>query len=43
MALHRPMDNTDPRLVVVDDSRTLWVMSFAACHATRAYKITGFG
>ncbi|MGW2681540.1 hypothetical protein [Streptomyces sp. NPDC001436] len=42
MALHRPLATTDRRLVVVDDMRSGWVMSFAACHEGRRYAITGF-
>ncbi|WP_183068974.1 hypothetical protein [Streptomyces sp. gCLA4] len=39
MALHRPKDDTDPRLVVVDDTENGWVMSF---QTQVGYRITGF-
>ncbi|MER5567912.1 hypothetical protein ABT083_17140 [Streptomyces goshikiensis] len=42
MALHRPVETTGRRLVVVDDMRSLWAMSFAACHDNSLYKIIGF-
>ncbi|GHD76232.1 hypothetical protein ACFQL8_26810 [Streptomyces goshikiensis] len=42
MALHRPVETTGRRLVVVDDMHSLWAMSFAACHDNRLYKIIGF-
>ncbi|MFJ3176444.1 hypothetical protein ACIPJK_37575 [Streptomyces roseus] len=42
MALHRPRARTDPRLIVLDDSSTPWVMSFVTCYDRRHYTITGF-
>jgi hypothetical protein len=42
MALHRPLAATDPRLVVVDNVGSRWVLSFRACHDPRFCKISGF-
>ncbi|MFJ3882419.1 hypothetical protein ACIPW5_33870 [Streptomyces sp. NPDC090077] len=42
MALHRPLATTDRRLIVLDDKRSRWVMSFATCYAGRRCVITGF-
>ncbi|WP_030960619.1 hypothetical protein [Streptomyces sp. NRRL S-378] len=42
MVLHRPMARTDPRLVVVDDTASSWVLSFTACHDGTPYTITAF-
>ncbi|MFD7541893.1 hypothetical protein [Streptomyces sp. NPDC059819] len=42
MALHRPRTSTDPRLIVIDNTASPWVLSFRAWHDARPYKITGF-
>ncbi|MDD9383084.1 hypothetical protein M8Z33_41860 [Streptomyces sp. ZAF1911] len=42
MPLHRPTERTDPRLIVVDDQITRWVMGFKVQHGQRAYRITDF-
>ncbi|MFF4323333.1 hypothetical protein [Streptomyces sp. NPDC001568] len=42
MPLHRPTERTDPRLIVVDDQTTRWVMGFRVQYGQRAYRITDF-
>ncbi|MEU6310786.1 hypothetical protein [Streptomyces sp. NPDC047014] len=42
MALYRPMAGTDPRLIVVDDTGSRWVLSLTARYDGAPYTITGF-
>ncbi|WP_030722192.1 hypothetical protein [Streptomyces sp. NRRL S-237] len=42
MPLHRPTERTDPRLIVVDDQITRWVMGFNVQHGQHTYRITDF-
>lgn len=42
MGLYHPTEQTDPRLIVIDDHGHQWVMSFRAQHNLQRFKITGF-
>ncbi|WP_399925098.1 hypothetical protein [Streptomyces kanamyceticus] len=42
MGLYRPMDDTDPRLIVIDSAGEKWVMGFTAQHRLERYRITGW-
>ncbi|MCX5079003.1 hypothetical protein OG321_42155 [Streptomyces sp. NBC_00424] len=42
MFLHRPTTRTDPRLIVVDDQGSRWVMAFTTSFQQGWHRITGF-